>query len=238
MSEPANDAGPRVTTPARGEPESAYAWTRLFAALVLSAIGGVGMWSVIVALPAVQAEFGVARSAAVAALHDDDDLLRLRRHPDGAPLRSLRHLRSRRRRGRSCLGVGYVVASQATSLWQFALAQGLLVGVASSATFAPLIADTSLWFTRHRGMAVAIIASGSYVAGTVWPPVVQHFIETRRLALDVPGHRRLLRGDHGAAGAGPPAAVAADRDDVRDPRRARRGRRGRWGCRRPRCRPC
>ena len=44
--------------------ESAYAWTRLGAALVLSAIGNVGMWSVIVALPAVQAEFGVARSAA------------------------------------------------------------------------------------------------------------------------------------------------------------------------------
>ena len=165
--------------PARGEPESAYAWTRLCAALVLSGIGGVGMWSVIVALPAVQAEFGVARSAAVAALHHDDDLLRLRRHPDGTPLRSLRHRRPRRGRRRSCLGVGYAVASQATSLWQFVLAQGLLVGVASSVAFAPIIADTSLWFTRHRGMAVAIIASGSYLAGTVWPPVVQHFIETR-----------------------------------------------------------
>jgi MFS family permease len=44
--------------------ESAYAWARLFAALVLSAIGNVGMWSVIVVLPAVEAEFGVARSAA------------------------------------------------------------------------------------------------------------------------------------------------------------------------------
>ena len=52
------------------------------------------------------------------------------------------------------------------------------MGVASSATFGPLIADTSLWFTRHRGMAVAIIASGSYLAGTVWPPVVQHFIQS------------------------------------------------------------
>ena len=47
-----------------GVPESTYAWVRLGAALVLSAIGGVGMWSVIVALPAVQVEFGVARSAA------------------------------------------------------------------------------------------------------------------------------------------------------------------------------
>ena len=52
------------------------------------------------------------------------------------------------------------------------------MGVASSVAFAPVIADTSLWFTRHRGMAVAIIASGSYLAGTVWPPVVQHFIES------------------------------------------------------------
>src|SRR5262249_5153487 len=58
------------------------------------------------------------------------------------------------------------------------LAQGLLVGVASSFAFGPLIADTSLWFTRRRGIAVAVIASGSYLAGTVWPPVVQHFIET------------------------------------------------------------
>ena len=43
---------------------SAYAWIRLFAALVLSGIGGVGMWSVIVALPAVQAEF-LARTRCV-----------------------------------------------------------------------------------------------------------------------------------------------------------------------------
>jgi MFS family permease len=54
----------------------------------------------------------------------------------------------------------------------------VLVGVAGSASFAPLIADTSLWFTRHRGLAVSIISSGSYLAGTVWPPVVQHFIQS------------------------------------------------------------
>jgi MFS family permease len=161
----------------RDAPESAYAWTRLLAALLLSAIGGVGMWSVIVALPAIQAEFGVARSAAslpytatmisfgfggilMGRLSDRFGIV--------APAAG----------GAVILGLGYAAASQATSLWQFALAQGLLVGVASSATFAPLIADTSLWFTRHRGMAVAIIASGSYVAGAAWPPVVQHFMES------------------------------------------------------------
>ena len=175
MFEPALETGARDAT--RGVPESFHAWTRLCAALALSAIGGVGMWSVIVALPAVQTEFGVARSAAslpytmtmicfgfggilMGRLSDRVGIM--------APVTG----------GAIALGVGYVVGSQATSLWQFILAQGLLVGVASSATFAPLIADTSLWFTRHRGMAVSIIASGSYVAGTVWPPVVQHFIQT------------------------------------------------------------
>ncbi len=166
-----------VGSAAKYAPESAYAWTRLFTALVLSGIGGVGMWSVIVALPAVQAEFGVARSAAslpytmtmicfgiggilMGRLSDRFGII--------VPVAG----------GAVTLGIGYAVASQATSLWQFILAQGLLVGVASSATFGPLVADTSLWFTRHRGMAVAIIASGSYLAGTVWPPVVQHFIQS------------------------------------------------------------
>jgi MFS family permease len=164
-----------VKNPAESGVESVYAWTRLFAALVLSAIGGVGMWSVIVALPAVQAEFSVARSAAslpytmtmicfgvggilMGRLSDRFGIM--------TPVVG----------GALSLGLGYAAASQATSLGQFALAQGLLVGIAGSATFAPLIADTSLWFTRRRGIAVSIIASGSYVAGTVWPPIVQHLI--------------------------------------------------------------
>src|SRR6185436_6221542 len=60
MSVPRPATGDLAASASRAEPESAYAWTRLFVALTLSAIGGVGMWSVIVALPAVQAEFGVA----------------------------------------------------------------------------------------------------------------------------------------------------------------------------------
>ena len=59
-----------------------------------------------------------------------------------------------------------------------AIAQGLLMGfLGCSATFVPLVADTSLWFTRRRGIAVAICASGNYLAGAVWPPVMQHFFE-------------------------------------------------------------
>ncbi|HXH07092.1 MAG TPA: MFS transporter, partial [Vicinamibacterales bacterium] len=157
------------------QPESPYAWARLFAALLLSAIGGVGMWSVIVVLPAVQAEFGAARSAAalpytVTMVCTGFGSIVLGRLSDRfgiiVPVAG----------GAVALGLGYAAAGLAPSLGLFALAQGVLVGGATAATFAPLIADTSLWFTRNRGIAVAIIACGSYVAGTVWPPVVAHFV--------------------------------------------------------------
>jgi MFS family permease len=156
-------------------PESAYAWFRLFTALLLSAIGNVGMWSVIVVLPAVQAEFGVARS--VASLPYTATMI-------FTGLGSLLLGRLADRFGvvvpvvGGALGLlaGHASAGLAPSLWWFVIAQGLLVGTASAATFAPLLADISLWFTRRRGMAVSIIACGSYLAGTVWPPVIQHFV--------------------------------------------------------------
>src|SRR5688572_2769675 len=43
--------------------------------------------------------------------------------------------------------------------------------------FAPLIADTSLWWVRRRGIAVAICASGNYLGGAIWPTVIQHYVE-------------------------------------------------------------
>ena len=81
--------------------------------------------------------------------------------------------------GAAGLGAGFVAAGLAGSVWTFALAHGVLLGlVGSSASFAPLVADTSLWFERRRGIAVAICASGNYVAGAIWPPIVQHFVES------------------------------------------------------------
>jgi predicted MFS family arabinose efflux permease len=46
----------------------------------------------------------------------------------------------------------------------------------SAATFSPLLADVTHWFLRRRGIAVAICASGNYLAGTIWPPLVQHLV--------------------------------------------------------------
>src|SRR5262245_34213191 len=165
-------------TKLQGEADSAYAWARLAAALAISAVGGVGLWSGVVVLPTLQAEFGVAR--ADASLPYTLTLL-------GLCVGGLLMGRLADRFGvvlpvvigALALAVGYVAAAATANLWQFALVQGLVIGVfGASAMFSPLVADISLWFVRRRGLAVAIVASGNYLAGTVWPPVVQHFVET------------------------------------------------------------
>jgi MFS family permease len=64
-------------------------------------------------------------------------------------------------------------------MWHFVVAQALMIGMlGSSATFGPLVADISHWFHRRRGIAVAVVASGNYLAGTVWPPILQYGMET------------------------------------------------------------
>src|SRR5690606_253908 len=80
--------------------------------------------------------------------------------------------------GAVLLSIGYILTSQAGSLWHFAIVHGLLIGIGSSASFGPLLADISHWFTRRRGIAVAICASGNYLAGTIWPPLIQHSVAT------------------------------------------------------------
>jgi len=75
------------------------------------------------------------------------------------------------------LGTAYVLAGLSTTLWAF-IAIHFLIGLGTSATFAPLMAEASHWFERYRGLAVTIVASGNYLGGAVWPPVVDWGIQT------------------------------------------------------------
>ncbi|KZD07780.1 MFS transporter [Oceanibaculum pacificum] len=158
-------------------PDSPYAWLRLLVSLLVTTIGGVGLWSVVVVLPVVEAEFGVARAEAALPY----TLLMVGFAIGGVMMGRLADrfgILPPVVGGTLSIAAGYILAGQAETLWQFALAHGVLIGLfGSSATFGPMIADVSRWFVRHRGMAVSICACGSYLAGTVWPPVVQGFIE-------------------------------------------------------------
>ena len=158
--------------------DSRYAWGRLVIALMLMTIGSSAMYVVAVVLPSVQAEFGVARADASLPY----TLLMLGFGIGGVFMGRLADKRGivvPLSIGAAGLGIGFVAAGMAGSIWTFAMVHGVLLGlVGSSASFAPLVADTSLWFERRRGIAVAICASGNYVAGAIWPPIVQHFVES------------------------------------------------------------
>ena len=157
--------------------DSSYSWMRLCLALGLGTIGGVGMWSVVVVLPYVQKDFGISRADAAIAytltmLGFGFGGIIMGRLVDRfgifQPLVG----------GILVMGLGYLATAHATNIWQFGVAHGLLIGLLGcSISFGPLMADTSLWFQKRRGLAVAICASGNYLAGTIWPPVVQHLAE-------------------------------------------------------------
>ena len=158
--------------------DSRYAAWRLLVTLALMTIGGCGMYVVAVVLPAVQAEFGVARADASLPY----TLLMIGFGVGGIVMGRLADrfgVTVPLLIGAAGIAAGFVVAASATNIWVFALAHGVLIGLfGCSSTFGPLMADTSLWFDKRRGIAVAVCASGNYLAGAVWPPIVQHFIET------------------------------------------------------------
>ena len=158
--------------------DSPQAWRRLAATLALMTIGSAGMYVVSVMLPAVQAEFGVSRAQAslpytMLMLGFGVGCVLMGRLADRWGIVPVVMT------GAVSLGLGFVACAMAGSITMFALVQGLMIGLLGSSTsFVPLIADTSLWFVKRRGIAVAVCASGNYVAGAIWPPVVQHFIGT------------------------------------------------------------
>jgi MFS family permease len=157
--------------------ESPYAWFRLAVSMLISTIGGVGMWSVVVSLPAVQADFGIARGAAsvpftltmigfgvggvvMGRLSDKIDIV--------IPIAI----------GGVSLAIGYTIAAFTHEVWTFGVPYALFAGMlGTGASFAPLMADISHWFERRRGLAVSLCAAGNYLSGAVWPTVVQHLIQ-------------------------------------------------------------
>ncbi|MEZ5590175.1 MAG: MFS transporter [Gammaproteobacteria bacterium] len=154
-----------------------YPIIRLIAALLLMTVGGSAMYGSIVILVPVAEEFGVSQGLAslpymmfmlgfgiggVVNGHIADRIGIL-------PLLLVTSL---------ALPLGFFAAAHASTLWQLCLAIGVLAGgFGASTTFAPLVTDISHWFTARRGLAVGIVISGNYLAGAVWPPILQFFID-------------------------------------------------------------
>ncbi|MGB7182556.1 MAG: MFS transporter, partial [Burkholderiaceae bacterium] len=164
----------------RAEPEDIdgrAAWVRLLISLLLATIGGIGLWAHVIVLPMIQVEFGVDRAAAsvpysITMIGFAIGGMLMGRLVDrfGVVLPIAVSAVS--------LGIGFFLASRATDYWEFIAIQAVLIGMfGSSSVFGPLVADISHWFVRRRGIAVALVASGNYLAGAIWPPIMQSLIE-------------------------------------------------------------
>jgi MFS family permease len=159
-----------------GVHDSGYSWARLAVSLALAMVGNVGMWAVIVVMPAVEAEFATTRAGAtlpytlcMAGFAGGNLLMGRVVDRLGAP----RALAA----AALLLSAGFVLSALSPSVALLSVAH-LLVGLGSATFFGPLIADISHWFMRRRGIAVAIAASGNYLAGAIWPLLLAGVLET------------------------------------------------------------
>ncbi len=147
--------------------DSNYSWLRLGITLAIAMVANVGLWSIVVILPALEAEFGAGRAAAsmpytATMIGFAFGNLMIGRLVDrfgitvaliGAAL---------------IIAAGFALATLTQSLWMLSLVQ-LLIGLGTAVGFGPLIADISHWFLKRRGIAVALTASGNYLSGAIWP---------------------------------------------------------------------
>jgi MFS family permease len=159
------------------EIDSTYSWVRLALSVLIGTVGSVGMWAIVVVLPAVQAEFGGDRGGTSLAytmtmLGFAAGNVFFGRIVDryGITLPLIVAALS--------LGAGFGFSAMATSIVTFALLH-FLIGLGASASFGPLIADVSHWFVRRRGIAVAAAATGNYLAGAIWPLAMQPFLASQ-----------------------------------------------------------
>lgn len=158
--------------------DSAYSWFRLAISLALATIGGIGLWAPVILLPSIQNDFGVDRAGA--SIPYTATMI-------GFALGGLLMGRMSDRFGivapmvfgALMLTAGFGLAAWSPNYWVYVFAQAVPIGFLGCApTFGPLVADVSLWFQKRRGIAIAIVASGNYLAGTIWPPILTWITQT------------------------------------------------------------
>ncbi|RKF13494.1 MFS transporter [Roseovarius spongiae] len=154
--------------------DSRYSWLRLAISLLIATVGNVGMWAIVIVMPAVQAEFGLDRAEASLPY----TMLMV-----GYALGNLLIGRMVDRFGvtlalsgtAALIAVSMALAAATPSATVLSLLH-VAIGLGTAANFGPLIADVSHWFLKRRGIAVAITASGNYLSGAIWPLILSNVL--------------------------------------------------------------
>ncbi|MGB1915250.1 MAG: MFS transporter [Paracoccaceae bacterium] len=158
------------------EHDSLYSWTRLFITLLLATVGNIGMWVVVIVLPDIQQEFKIDRGTASIPFAFTMVGFAIGNWVMG-------HVVDRYGITRTIIlaatvnTAGYIAAMYVNNVYSLSILQ-FFIGLGTAAAFGPLIADTSHWFLKRRGIAVALIASGNYFSGAIWPPLFNSTLQS------------------------------------------------------------
>ncbi|MGB0813787.1 MAG: MFS transporter [Paracoccaceae bacterium] len=158
------------------EHDSLYSWTRLFIALLLATVGNIGMWVVVIVLPDIQLEFKIDRGTASIPFAFTMVGFAIGNWVMG-------HVVDRYGITKTIIlaatvnTAGYIAAMYVNNVYSLSILQ-FFIGLGTAAAFGPLIADTSHWFLKRRGIAVALIASGNYFSGAIWPPLFNSTLQS------------------------------------------------------------
>ena len=158
------------------EHDSLYSWTRLLIALLLATVGNIGMWVVVIVLPDIQQEFKIDRGTASIPF-----ALTMVGFAIGNWV--MGHIVDRYGITKTIIlaatvnTAGYIAAMYVNNVYSLSILQ-FFIGLGTAAAFGPLIADTSHWFLKRRGIAVALIASGNYFSGAIWPPLFNNTLQS------------------------------------------------------------
>lgn len=155
--------------------ETRYSWIAASLSVVILAMSFGSLWIIAVGLKQIAAETGGSRSvpslaSSLAWLGTGIGGLVMGRLADRFGIRWTVIF------GSVCMAVGLLISSQGEP-WHLYVGHGLFMGVlGNSGINAPLYIYVSRWFDKHRGSALALISSGSYIAGTIWPTIFERAI--------------------------------------------------------------
>src|SRR6516165_2669980 len=152
--------------------ETRSSWIIATVLLVILALSFGAPWITIVALKLIAAESGGLRAVPALAT----SLAWLGFGSGGIAMGYVARVRSTVIIGAMMICIGLALSTGGET-WQLYVGQGLFIGFFGiGAMNAPFYVYVSRWFDRRRGSALALISSGSYVAGAIWPPIFERAV--------------------------------------------------------------
>ncbi|MDC0458179.1 MFS transporter [Alphaproteobacteria bacterium] len=150
--------------------DTASSWRRLTICSVIGLFINIGIWSVVVVLPEIEREFNSSRASSALPYTFTLAGFAIGNFVIGSIVDRIGIAKATIYASLLISG-NFLLCSLSDSLL-IITSSHFFLGLGTAVGFGPLIADITHWFVRRRGIAVAVIASGNYLSGVVWSPLI------------------------------------------------------------------